>query len=131
MHAESGYWRFPGGNAVEMIISQPSGVQEVSLGTWSNGTTPGSIVIKVVANQFSRTPTARYVISLSFVCCCHFFCDDIWRYHFVLLLVVNHTSQVWSVFLLLHYQRHHLPNQHQAFHQYHIQWQWPLPIHQQ
>lgn len=68
LHAETGYWRFPGDNKVEMLITQPSGVSEVSEGSWSAqssgageakaaGDSP--VVISTKTDNFTRTATAR------------------------------------------------------------------------
>jgi len=62
MHEESGFLRFVGGAApgaaVEAVISQASGVQEVEQGNWSQGV-DGSFTIALQCSSLSRTPSAK------------------------------------------------------------------------
>ena len=57
MHAESGYIRPVGVDAVEFVVVQPSGIVEMHAGTVDAGA--GSIVLE--ATQVMTTPTAKDV----------------------------------------------------------------------
>lgn len=59
LHAESGYWRFPPGGHVEVALSHPTGINELSEGTLT--ITDGVIVIDVAATTIGRSTTAKSV----------------------------------------------------------------------
>jgi hypothetical protein len=63
MHAESGYWRFPGPGRVEVVLSHPTGVVEIEEGTIS-GRLDGSIVIELATTTVALTSTAKDVSAL-------------------------------------------------------------------
>ena len=55
MHFETGYWRLPAENLVEVVIAQPTGVAEVLEGTLDGGE------ISLRSSVISRTSTAKEV----------------------------------------------------------------------
>lgn len=63
MHAESGYWRFPGPGLVEVVLSHPTGVVEIEEGTIEVAL-DGSIAIELATTQVVRTSTAKQVAGL-------------------------------------------------------------------
>ena len=60
MHAESGYWRFPGPGQVEAVLSHPTGVVEIEEGT-VGFRLDGSIVIELTTTTVALTSTAKEV----------------------------------------------------------------------
>ena len=63
MHAESGYWRFPGPGRVEVVLSHPTGIVEVEEGTVEIEL-DGSIVIELSTAHIARSSTAKPVTQL-------------------------------------------------------------------
>jgi len=55
LHAESGYWRVPAPDQVELVLAHPSGLTEVSVGTVVGGR------IDLRSCTVSGTPTAKEV----------------------------------------------------------------------
>lgn len=60
MHAESGYWRFPGLGRVEVVLSHPTGVVEIEEGT-VGFRIDGSIVIELMTTTVALTTSAKNV----------------------------------------------------------------------
>ena len=63
MHAESGYWRFPVPGLVEVVLSHPTGINEIEQGTITV-TQSGVIEIELVSKVITRTTTAKAVTEL-------------------------------------------------------------------
>lgn len=63
LHAESGYWRFPGPGRVEAVLSHPTGITEVEEGTVELGL-DGSIVMRLATTAVSLTSSAKSVTGL-------------------------------------------------------------------
>jgi hypothetical protein len=59
LHAETGYWRFPPGGRVELVLAHPTGVVEVEEGT-IEGTT-----LELATTSVGRTATAKDVRTLA------------------------------------------------------------------
>lgn len=64
LHAESGYWRFPAGGRVEVVMSHPTGIGEVEEGSIETAT-DGTITITLTATAISRSQTAKEVTELT------------------------------------------------------------------
>ena len=62
MHAESGYWRFPSPGRVEVVVSHPTGINEIEEGTI--GVRDDAIVFELVATQVVCSPTAKSVTAV-------------------------------------------------------------------
>jgi len=61
-HAEAGYLRGVGGDRLELVLAQPSGVAELAEGTVTGtGTVDGPLVVHLVTVQVARTATAKEV----------------------------------------------------------------------
>ena len=58
LHAEAGYLRALGGEAVELVIAQPSGIAETYSGSWADG------VLELTSTAVITTPTAKDVSSV-------------------------------------------------------------------
>ncbi len=63
MHAESGYWRFPGAGRVEIVLCHPTGVVEIEEGTIELQL-DGTIVIDIGSTHVAGTSTAKEVARL-------------------------------------------------------------------
>ena len=62
-HAESGYWRFPSPGRVEVVLSHPTGINEIEEGTVT--TEPdGSIVVELATTSVHTTGSAMSVTAL-------------------------------------------------------------------
>lgn len=59
MHAETGYWRAPSADRLELVIAQPTGLAEVYEGTIAND--DGRLVMEVKSTSISATTTAKDV----------------------------------------------------------------------
>jgi len=57
-HAEVGYWRVTGPGVLEVVLAHPTGVTEVSEGTFDGG------AIEVATTQLAATSTAKEVTEL-------------------------------------------------------------------
>lgn len=55
LHAESGYWRMPSSNRVEIMLAHPTGITETSEGSLDGG------VIDLRSTTMGRTSTAKDV----------------------------------------------------------------------
>lgn len=64
MHAESGFWRFPGPGAVEVVLSHPTGITEVEQGTLTIEVS-GEIVIDLRTTVVGLTTTAKSVTEIA------------------------------------------------------------------
>lgn len=62
LHAETGYWRFPTPDRVEVVLSHPSGIVEIEEGTVSID--DGVIVVELVSTSVATTATAKSVIGV-------------------------------------------------------------------
>ncbi len=60
MHAESGYWRFPGRGRVEVVLSHPTGVIEIEEGT-IEVSLDGALVIDIATSNVAFSSTAKSV----------------------------------------------------------------------
>jgi hypothetical protein len=61
-HAEAGYLRGVGGDRLELVLAQPSGVVELAEGTvGGEGTADDPLVVHLVTAQVVRTATAKEV----------------------------------------------------------------------
>jgi imidazolonepropionase-like amidohydrolase len=59
-HAETGYWRCPGGgDAVEVVLAHPTGVTEILEGTISEGTD-----IRLRSTAIAGTTTAKSIVTI-------------------------------------------------------------------
>lgn len=59
MHAETGYWRTPGADRLELVIAQPTGFAEIYEGAIA--TIEGVIVMDVRSTSIGATSTAKEV----------------------------------------------------------------------
>ena len=59
LHAETGYWRFPPGGRVELLLAHPTGVVEIEEGTLAGST------IDLHSTVVGRTATAKDVRTLT------------------------------------------------------------------
>jgi hypothetical protein len=55
MHAETGYWRPVGGDAIELVVAQPTGIVERLCGPWDGA------VADLSDDEVAITPTAKSV----------------------------------------------------------------------
>jgi len=62
LHAETGYLRAPQPGCVEWVLSHPSGITEVEVGTYT--VTDGRIDIELTTSSIGLTPTAKSVTEL-------------------------------------------------------------------
>ncbi len=60
LHAESGFWRFPGEGRVEVVLSHPTGITEIEEGT-INVDADGTIVIDLASTAVTMSSTAKSV----------------------------------------------------------------------
>lgn len=63
LHAESGFWRFPPEGRVEMVLSHPTGINELDAGTISVEP-DGTIVIDVASTSIGLSSTAKSVTAV-------------------------------------------------------------------
>jgi hypothetical protein len=63
LHAEDGFWRFPGSTRAELLISQPTGINEISEGTLA-ATADGHLVIDVASTSVGLSSTAKSVVAI-------------------------------------------------------------------
>jgi hypothetical protein len=64
LHAESGYWRFPPGGRVEVVLSHPTGIGEIEEGDVEIAP-DGSLTITLAATTIARARTAKDVTALT------------------------------------------------------------------
>jgi THAP4-like, heme-binding beta-barrel domain len=64
MHAEMGYWRFPAPGRIELVVSHPTGVSEVSTGTVVLEV-DGALSVEIETTQVACTPTAKAVTRIA------------------------------------------------------------------
>jgi hypothetical protein len=63
LHAETGYWRFPGPSRVEVVLSHPSGITEVEEGSISHDR--GRTTVELATTHIGCTATAKEVTALT------------------------------------------------------------------
>lgn len=59
LHAETGYWRFPTEDRVEVVLSHPFGIVEVDVG--SIVVDGATVRIELTSSELAATPTAKSV----------------------------------------------------------------------
>jgi hypothetical protein len=62
LHAETGYWRFPEPDRVEVVLSHPSGIVEIEEGTVSIA--DGLVLIELASTSVATTSTAKSVVGV-------------------------------------------------------------------
>jgi hypothetical protein len=62
LHAESGYWRFPAPERVEVVLAHPSGITEVQEGTVVDDA--GVLLIELRSTSVVTTSTAKSVTAV-------------------------------------------------------------------
>jgi hypothetical protein len=63
LHAETGYWRLPAPDRVEVVLSHPSGITEVEEGSISRDA--DRTTIELTTTHVGRTSTAKEVAALA------------------------------------------------------------------
>ena len=63
LHAESGFWRFPPEGRVEIVLSHPTGINELDAGTVTVEP-DGTIVIDVASTSIGLSSTAKSVTAV-------------------------------------------------------------------
>ena len=63
LHAETGYWRFPSPDTVEVVLSHPTGITEIEQG--SVRTDDGVTTIDLISTQIGVSGTAKSVTELA------------------------------------------------------------------
>ncbi len=63
LHAETGYWRFPGAGRVELVLAHPTGVVEVEEGTFE--ASAGIVRIELTTTTVAGTASAKSVTALN------------------------------------------------------------------
>lgn len=63
LHVETGYWRLPSPDRLELVLVHPTGVTEISEGTLTRGD-DGSLEIDVATAHVGLTATAKSVTAL-------------------------------------------------------------------
>jgi hypothetical protein len=58
LHAETGYWRVPEPGRVELVIAHPTGIVEVSAGTWDGES------VRLRTTSVGRTSSAKEVTAV-------------------------------------------------------------------
>ena len=62
LHAESGYWRFPTAGSVEVVLSHPTGINEIEQGHVEVG--DDALTLRLVTTHIGLTSTAKSVTAL-------------------------------------------------------------------
>jgi hypothetical protein len=63
MHVETGFWRFPAPDRVELVVAHPTGITELSEGTLTRDD-DGTITISIATTSVGVTATAKSVTAL-------------------------------------------------------------------
>ncbi|NNE10849.1 MAG: FABP family protein [Ilumatobacter sp.] len=63
LHAETGYWRCTGGGALELVVSHPTGINEIEVGVAGVGE-GGGIEIELRSTMVALSPSAKPVTEL-------------------------------------------------------------------
>ena len=63
LHAETGYWRFPGPGGVEVVMSHPTGITEIEQGSLTIGD-DRVIVIELATSTIGLSSTAKSVTAV-------------------------------------------------------------------
>lgn len=62
LHAESGYWRFPAPGVVEVVLSHPTGINEIEQGDIESH--DGTLTARLATTQIGLTTTAKSVTAI-------------------------------------------------------------------
>ena len=65
LHAETGYWRLIGGTEVEVVLSHPTGIQELLLGSLTTVDGGEGLVLDLRSQSMVGTPSAKEVTEVA------------------------------------------------------------------
>jgi len=69
LHAESGYWRFPSSGSVEVVLSHPTGINEIEQGDIK--THDDSLTARLATTHIGLTSTAKSVTAVERIITVH------------------------------------------------------------
>ena len=69
LHAESGYWRFPTRGSVELVLSHPTGINEIEHGDIE--TDDDSLTMRLATTHIGLTATAKQVTAVERIITVH------------------------------------------------------------